>query len=132
MNIVSSANGSVKFDKCVMTYIPALGVEVKAFILPISPSALSLGRLCIEHGCTMLWAGFVPIPQLWDRSRVEVPVHVRHFVPYAAPHGYDHAMLGMPVEAGAGAGPNGIRNHSYKPDRVQITSNLRVLSSSRN
>ena len=55
---------------------------VAAHVLENSPHALSVGRLCVEMGCTCIWEGFNSKPRVIDKNGNEIPIHVRSFVPY--------------------------------------------------
>ena len=86
--IFSTANGKVVSDTCTPFVCHELGMNIKPYILPQTPHVLSVGRRCMEQGCSFLWpAGCRPMMCLPSGKLVQLEVH--HFIPYLKSNGDD-------------------------------------------
>ena len=79
-----TANGETTAKHVYDLIVKALGLENDtALVLEKSPSVLSLGRLCLEHGCSFWWqTGHNPQILLKDGSAIELDVN--NYVPVLA------------------------------------------------
>ena len=56
---VSTAGGIITVDQVEETRIPMLYEHLNAYVLPSTPNALSLGKLCADQGFTFDWDGLL-------------------------------------------------------------------------
>ena len=69
------ASGDIILTEEVVSWVPALGHEITVNVLKNSPSALSIGRLVAELGCSFVWAAGHK-PRLWLADGSEVRLRV--------------------------------------------------------
>ena len=57
-----TASGRVDADAAVPTFCKELGAAMNPYVLKSAPRVISLGKRCMEEGCTFLWpAGGTPL-----------------------------------------------------------------------
>lgn len=82
---LQSANGIVTARQTAQIFIKELGIWVRAYILSNTPSLISLGKLCKDHGFKYVWDG-VKQPFLQERhTGKRVHLQVTSDVPVVAP-----------------------------------------------
>ena len=57
---------------------------IEAHVLESTPSLLSLGKRCLEHGYRFVWEPFAE-PKFYDPHGTPVPIEVIHNIPYLYP-----------------------------------------------
>jgi len=76
-----TANGRMKVDKKVTLQVGALNEVIEPLVLPNTPAVLSLGKRCMEGGCSFVWsAGHHPT--ITDPRGDVHTLEVRDYVPY--------------------------------------------------
>ena len=55
---LAAAGGILEVTKAISLASPTLGVDLERLLVPGSPLALSIGKLCIENGFAFWWPWF--------------------------------------------------------------------------
>ena len=79
-----TANGLVYSSEVVDVYAQMLDAFVEAFVLPNTPTVLSLGKLCREQKCSFHWSP-TGEPTIISPKGRRILCRLHHNVPFAAP-----------------------------------------------
>ena len=83
MNL-STAAGTVQCDKEFVYANDDIGEVIPALVLPDTPTCLSMGIHCVEHGWHFEWPPHSHNPVAWKPDGTRVDFKVRDYVAYVA------------------------------------------------
>ena len=97
---LQTANGVVEVDKVLNVSSGTLGTDFDAIIMDNTANVVSLGKLCMENGCTFVWQAHAE-PWLMAPDGKDIPIHLDHLVPMMA------EMPSHPAQSYAVPAPHG-------------------------
>ena len=78
---ISTANGKVPADTVAPLICRELGINVEPYVTSSTPHVLSVGRRCMEQGCSFLWPSGCQTMFCVPNGKL-VLLEVHHFIPY--------------------------------------------------
>ena len=78
---IMTANGPSSADQQIKVNVPSLGIEADPYVLPSTPSVLSIGYRCMEQGFDFIWKACCR-PYFRDKKGNKIFLDVRDNVPY--------------------------------------------------
>ena len=78
---IMTANGPSSADQQIKINVPSLGIEADPYVLPSTPSVLSVGYRCVEQGFDVIWKACCR-PSFRDKKGKKIFLDVRDSVPY--------------------------------------------------
>ena len=82
--LLRTANGKTSTNGLARLKVDGLVELIEASVLENTPSLLSLGKRCVEHGCRFSWDPF-QIPRFFDPDGRESKLELINNIPYLLP-----------------------------------------------
>ena len=82
--VFKTANGIIRSDQQARVYVTVLQKSVWAYVLPETPTVLSMGKLCMKEGCSFDWMKN-KLPTLTNSQGQTYPLSLHQQVPTACP-----------------------------------------------
>ena len=78
---IMAANGPSSADQQIKINVPSLGIKANPYVLPSTPSVLSVGCRCVEQGFDFIWKACCR-PYFRDKKDKKIFLDVRDNAPY--------------------------------------------------
>ena len=76
-----TANGPSSEDKRIKINVPSFGIEADPYVLPSTPSVVSVGYRCMEQGFDFIWKAYFR-PDIRDKKGDKIFLAVKDIVLY--------------------------------------------------
>ena len=100
---IMTANGPSSADRQIKVNVPSLGIEADPYVLPSTPSVLSIGYRCMEQGFDFIWKACCR-PYFRDKRGNKIFLDVRDTVTYLKSWPENISVPARPDSAESAAG----------------------------